>query len=212
LSQSLVRTSRIAAGDLPQAVWRAFAARPARFCGWSFRERARKSVSTLRGVFTLATFRALKRSRSPMATGASWTCRTIGVLKICLRAKESPVGAGLELIVHGAQQECDIWVNGTHVAFQPHGYVPACVEVGPHLRPRPEPNSIAIRVVNPERNSRWYSGSGLYRCVSLRGHECFVPAWGAFHAVDRCEGDALACTRVEAMPTPGRATSEVDVN
>jgi beta-galactosidase len=93
---------------------------------------------------------------------------------------ERPAGSGLELIVNAAQQECDIWINGTHVAFQPHGYIPARVEIGPWLRPRPEANVIAIRVVNPERNSRWYSGSGLYRGVTLRGHyDLFIPAWGA---------------------------------
>ena len=93
---------------------------------------------------------------------------------------ERPMGSGLELIVHAAQQECDIWVNGTHVAFQPHGYLPARVEVGKYLRPRPHANVVAIRVSNPERNSRWYSGSGLYRGVSVRGHdELFIPTWGA---------------------------------
>jgi beta-galactosidase len=93
---------------------------------------------------------------------------------------QRPAGDGLELIMHGAQQECDIWVNGTHVAFQPHGYIPARVEIGRCLRPRPQTNVIAIRVTNPESNSRWYSGSGLYRGVSLRGHDdLYIPTWGA---------------------------------
>ena len=117
---------------------------------------------------------------APNGSDVGYVRGGVGWYRRVLTDAERPAGDGLELIVHGAQQECDIWVNGTHVAFQPHGYIPACVEIGPHLRPRPEPNVIAIRVANPERNSRWFSGAGLYRGVSLRGHaDVFVPTWGA---------------------------------
>jgi len=71
----------------------------------------------------------------------------------------------LELILHGAQQECDIWVNGYHVAFQPHGYISRVVEIAQHLKWKSKDNVIAIRVLNPESNTRWYAGSGLYRGV-----------------------------------------------
>lgn len=108
-----------------------------------------------------------------MRGGVGWYRRVLG-------DAERPAGDGLELILHGTQQECDIWINGRHVAFQAHGYVPVRVEIGPYLRARPQPNLIAVRVANPERNSRWYSGSGLYRAVSLRGHgPAFIPTWGA---------------------------------
>jgi len=40
-------------------------------------------------------------------------------------------------------------------------------------------NVIAIRVLNPESNTRWYAGSGLYRGVSLRSHApLYIPTWG----------------------------------
>jgi beta-galactosidase len=117
---------------------------------------------------------------TPEGSDVGYVRGGIGWYRRILSDAERPAGSGLELIVHGAQQECDIWVNGAHVAFQPHGYIPARVEIGAHLRPRPQANVIAIRVSNPERNSRWYSGAGLYRNVTLRGHEdLYVPTWGA---------------------------------
>ncbi|MBI2512777.1 MAG: glycoside hydrolase family 2 protein [Opitutae bacterium] len=117
---------------------------------------------------------------APSGSDVGYARGGVGWYRRTLTDAERPAGSGLELIVHGAQQECDVWVNGTHAAFQPHGYVPARVEIGRFLRPRPEPNTIAIRVANPENNSRWYSGSGLYRSVTLRGHDdLFVPTWGA---------------------------------
>ena len=104
----------------------------------------------------------------------------VGWYRRVLADSERPEGSGLELRIEGAQQECDVWVNGTHVAFQPHGYIPFSVEIGRLLRPRPQANAIAVRVCNPERNSRWASGSGLYRGVSLRGHDAVsIAPWGA---------------------------------
>jgi beta-galactosidase len=127
-----------------------------------------------------------------------------------------PAGTGLELIVHAAQQECDIWVNGAHVAFQAHGYIPARVEIGRYLRPRPQPNVVAIRVVNPERNSRWYSGSGIYRGVSLRGHDAVhIPTWGARVETLWIDGDRAGIRfRVDIRndnPAPDDATVEVEL-
>jgi len=98
--------------------------------------------------------------------------------------------AGAELVIDGAQQDADLWVNGEHVAFQPHGYIPLCVEIGHLLDPTSE-NVIAIRTLNPEQNSRWYPGSGLYRSVELRTHgPIHIPTWGARVETIRLHGPA----------------------
>ncbi|MBK9991622.1 MAG: DUF4982 domain-containing protein [Verrucomicrobia bacterium] len=103
----------------------------------------------------------------------------IGWYRLHFNAELTDAEKELELILHGAQQECDIWVNGNHVAFQPHGYIPRVVEIAKHLKRQSRDNVIAIRVSNPESNTRWYAGSGLYRGVSLRSHApLYIPTWG----------------------------------
>lgn len=103
----------------------------------------------------------------------------IGWYRLHFRTEPTDAGKELELILHGAQQEGDIWVNGNHVAFQPHGYISRVVEIAQHLKRESRDNVIAIRVLNPESNTRWYAGSGLYRGVSLRSHApLYVPTWG----------------------------------
>ena len=103
----------------------------------------------------------------------------IGWYRLHLKTEPADTVRGLELILHGAQQECDIWVNGDHVAFQPHGYIPCLVEIAKHLKRQSQDNVIAIRVLNPESNTRWYAGSGLYRGISLRSHSpLYIPTWG----------------------------------
>ena len=53
-------------------------------------------------------------------------------------------------------------------------------DLTPYLNP-PEENVLAVRVRNEGQNSRWYSGSGIYRHVWLTRHRpVHVPLWGVF--------------------------------
>ena len=89
-------------------------------------------------------------------------------------------GRQVDLIFDGVQQDSDVWVNGTHLGFQPHGYIAFHYAVGPYLKSPGQDNVIAVRAVNPNLNSRWYPGSGLYREVSMRVHDSlYVPVFGA---------------------------------
>jgi beta-galactosidase len=61
----------------------------------------------------------------------------------------------------GVYQRSDVWINGRHLGFRPYGYIGFAYDLTPHLKPE---NVIAVRVDNSlQPNSRWYSGSGIYR-------------------------------------------------
>jgi beta-galactosidase len=88
-------------------------------------------------------------------------------------------GKSVDLVFDGVQQESDVWINGRHLGFQPHGYIPFHYDLTPYLNAPGQKNLVAVRAINPERNSRWYPGSGIYRSVSLRLHDpLHVPIWG----------------------------------
>jgi beta-galactosidase len=88
-------------------------------------------------------------------------------------------GKSAEILFDGVQQESDVWVNGRHLGFQPHGYVPFHYDLTPYLNALGKSNLIAVRAINPERNSRWYPGSGLYRPVALHFHDpVHIPVGG----------------------------------
>lgn len=58
-------------------------------------------------------------------------------------------------------------VNGHHAAVHHYGYTPFLVDIAPYLYYGQE-NRISVTVSNDnEQNSRWYSGGGIYREVSL---------------------------------------------
>lgn len=67
----------------------------------------------------------------------------------------------------GVYMNCEVWVNGKLLAKQPYGYTPFDVDISSALNPAGKPNVIAVKVPNEGKNSRWYSGSGIYRHVML---------------------------------------------
>lgn len=66
----------------------------------------------------------------------------------------------------GIYMNSDLWVNGRHLVNHPYGYTSFRLDITEALAPGKE-NTIAVRVRNEGHNSRWYSGSGIYRHVRL---------------------------------------------
>ncbi len=67
----------------------------------------------------------------------------------------------------GVYMNSEVWVNGKLLAKHPYGYTAFDVDISNALKPAGQPNVIAVKVQNDGRNSRWYSGSGIYRHVWL---------------------------------------------
>ncbi|MEN3359289.1 MAG: beta-galactosidase [Mycobacteriales bacterium] len=87
-------------------------------------------------------------------------------------------GPHVELRFDGVYQNADFWLNGTHLGFHPYGYTSFAFDLTPHLN-RTGVNVLAVRVDNSGRNSRWYSGSGIYRhtWLTVTG-PVRIPLWG----------------------------------
>lgn len=81
----------------------------------------------------------------------------------------------------GVYMNADFWLNGRHLGSHPYGYTSFEFDLTPHLKPAGQENVLAVRVNNDGKNSRWYSGSGIYRHVWLTLHEpIHIPTWGVF--------------------------------
>ena len=67
----------------------------------------------------------------------------------------------------GVYWHSDVWINGRHLGHRPSGYVSFQYDLTDHLNIG-GPNVLAVRVDNSRQpNSRWYTGSGIYRHVWL---------------------------------------------
>lgn len=67
----------------------------------------------------------------------------------------------------GVYMNSEVWVNGKLAGTHPYGYTAFHFDITEFLNPAGKPNIIAVNVKNEGKNSRWYSGSGIYRHVWL---------------------------------------------
>lgn len=94
---------------------------------------------------------------------------------------KADAGKRVVLNFDGVYMEAEVWVNGEKAGIHTNGYTPFCFDITSLLHTDGEPNVVAVKVDNVGRNSRWYSGSGIYRNVYLTlTPRVYVADWGAF--------------------------------
>jgi beta-galactosidase len=99
----------------------------------------------------------------------------------------------------GVYRNSEVWINGHFLGRRPNGYISFQYDLTPWLLEAPAKNVIAVRVDNSQQpNSRWYTGSGIYRNVRLVAVSpvASVAHWGTF---------------ISTLITPFRAMARVDV-
>jgi beta-galactosidase len=79
----------------------------------------------------------------------------------------------------GVYMNSEVFINGHSLGKRPNGYIGFRYELTPYLKAR---NILAVKVDNSQQpNSRWYSGSGIYRNVWLiTTNDVFVDHWGTY--------------------------------
>ncbi|HEX3168012.1 MAG TPA: beta galactosidase jelly roll domain-containing protein, partial [Chitinophagaceae bacterium] len=66
----------------------------------------------------------------------------------------------------GVYKNSEVWINGHYVGKRPNGYVAFSYDLTEYILPSPQKNVIVVKVDNSQQpDSRWYSGSGIYRNV-----------------------------------------------
>ncbi|MEO6456496.1 MAG: sugar-binding domain-containing protein [Ginsengibacter sp.] len=82
----------------------------------------------------------------------------------------------------GVYCNSEVWINGHSLGIRPNGYISFQYDLTPYLKFGTGKNVIAVKVDNSKQpNSRWYSGSGIYRNVwLLKTNKTYVDHWGTF--------------------------------
>lgn len=81
----------------------------------------------------------------------------------------------------GVYRNSEVWINGHYLGKRPYGYSSFQYELTPYVDFGKQ-NVIAVKVDNSQQpNSRWYSGSGIYRNVWLSTiDKIHVGHWGTW--------------------------------
>jgi beta-galactosidase len=80
----------------------------------------------------------------------------------------------------GVYMNSDVWINGQHLGKHPYGYTSFYYDLTRFIKKGE--NVIAVKVDNSlQPNSRWYSGSGIYRHVWLNiASPVHIAQWGTY--------------------------------
>src|SRR5690348_5604756 len=145
---------------------------------WSIEDLPNQSDSVI-GPFS-------RRSVGRTATG--YTVGGTGWYRKHFRVKTT-AGRKITLYFGGVYMNSDVWINGQHLGNHPYGYTPFYYDLTPFLKQDDE-NIVAVRVRNEGRNSRWYSGSGIYRHVWLiTTNTVHIEPWGVFITTPTISGN-----------------------
>ena len=125
---------------------------------WSIEDLPLKSGDTIVGPFS-------KKSNGATSTG--YTVGGTGWYRKTFTLGTEDSSKNISIHFEGVYMECDLWVNGKHVGSHSYGYTPFSFDITSYLNKIGISNLLAVRVKNIGRNSRWYSGSGIYRNVWL---------------------------------------------
>lgn len=106
----------------------------------------------------------------------------------------------------GIYQNSEVWINGHSLGKRFYGYSSFRYELTPYLVTGDQENVIAVKVDNSlQPNSRWYSGSGIYRNVWLvTTGKTYIAHWGTFVTtpeITAAKAKIKIVTRIKNIPS-----------
>ena len=116
--------------------------------------------------------------QSPVDGGGGYVPVGVGWYRRTFTVPASWSGRRVSVEFEGIYMNATVYLNGHDLGVHPYGYTTFFHDLTPHLKPGN--NVLAIRVDQSKQpNSRWYSGSGIYRHVWLHvSGPVHVGSWG----------------------------------
>jgi beta-galactosidase len=120
--------------------------------------------------------------KNPATPGGGALPGGIGWYRKSFKLQEADANKMVFIDFDGVYQKSEVWINGHSVGKRHYGYISFRYDLTPYLAKDNQENILAVKVDNSEQpNSRWYSGSGIYRNVWLvTTGKTHVDHWGTF--------------------------------
>jgi len=131
-----------------------------------------------------------------LASCTGWLPGGIGWYRTSLDIPASHADRRHYLYVEGAYNRSEIFVNGVSVGGRPNGYISFLEDITPHVKAGGT-NIVTVRVDHSRAaDSRWYTGSGLYRPVHLvSANPVHIGLWGVYCTAEaQADGSAVVST------------------
>ncbi|HEU5403734.1 MAG TPA: glycoside hydrolase family 2 TIM barrel-domain containing protein [Terriglobales bacterium] len=110
----------------------------------------------------------------------------------------------VSILFDGVYQRSEVWINGHSLGMRPYGYISFACDLTLYLNASGD-NVLAVRVDNSlQPNSRWYSGSGIYRHVWLTTTApLHIAQWGTTIRTPEVSADRAAITLATRVQNEG---------
>lgn len=120
-----------------------------------------------------------RRTENPSGANGGFFTNGFAWYRKWIEAPPAWHGKVIFIEFEGGYMNAEVWLNGNLLARHPYGYTSFTCDLTPHLRIG-EKNELRVSVDNAcQKNSRWYSGSGIYRPVWLWvGGPLRIAHWG----------------------------------
>ena len=108
-------------------------------------------------------------------------------------------GKKVWIVFDGVYQNAQVWVNSYYLGKWPYGYTTFTHDISHAARFGGEDNVVSVRVEHAHTaDSRWFTGSGIYRKVSVVVKEpLYLEQYGVFFTTP-VVSEAAATVRVES--------------
>jgi beta-galactosidase len=118
------------------------------------------SIEDLPGTTTPFSINAISQVSGGFTTGGTGWYRKSFIIPENLKGKR------FRVLFEGVYMNAEVWLNGRPIGNHPYGYSSFWFDITDNLKYEGE-NVLCVKVKNEGENSRWYSGSGIYRHVWL---------------------------------------------
>ncbi|HKO52084.1 MAG TPA: glycoside hydrolase family 2 TIM barrel-domain containing protein [Polyangiaceae bacterium] len=120
-------------------------------------------------------------SNSPSGSSGGYLDGGIGWYRKTFTLGQASAAKRVLIEFDGAYMNSQVWINGSLLGTRPYGYSSFEYDLTPYVKFDGSSNVIAVKVNNKQPNSRFYSGSGIYRNVWLTQVDpIHVPNGGVF--------------------------------
>jgi beta-galactosidase len=125
---------------------------------------------------------SVKEQLSPnLASCSGYLPGGIGWYKKNLNIPENLKGKKVYIYFEGVYNRSEVYINGHLLGKRPNGYISFMYDLTPYIKIG-ENNVLAVRVDHSKAaDSRWYTGSGIYRNVYLiEANPVHIAQWGVY--------------------------------
>lgn len=149
-----------------------------------------------------------------LASATGYLPGGIGWYRKQLSVPSSETGRKVYLYFEGVYNRSEVFINGHSLGKRPNGYVSFMYDATPYINYGSD-NTIAVRVDHSQyADSRWYTGSGIYRDVwVVYASPLHIAQWGVYAVPEMDKrGNASLVVNVELSNGSGNAASVQIVN